>query len=278
MSKRNHHYCCHIRTMILIIVDGQFPIPHNSNRSGGDRVCVCVCTSALNFIYNLLFIITFASCYYLWSLLCFILFLRFSILSFFIFAWIILQVIDIEYIVFLDRWRRRRRKNNLIPLRSHNLVFRVISNFNFRLRFDILRNAKETKWENDREKETKKNDATTLIHKQTPVINYWNGAVLQQADSDLKQIKHFKINQQQQQKYHTNQMIIIVIMNKIEIRTKRNTGKRKQWDFNEKKKKKRQNHEIATIRFFPLYLFLTKECTNWIKSTICMLFKVYWFL
>lgn len=111
----------------------------------------------------------------------------------------------------------------------------------------MRRDRHERRRENEREseKKTQRNDAHS---QQTPVINYWNGAVLQQADSDLKQIKHFETGNN-----NTHQMIIIVIMNKIEIRTERNTGKRKQWDFT-KLGKENISIKLPQSVLFPLSL------------------------
>lgn len=133
----------------------------------------------------------------------------------------------------------------------------------------MRRDRHERRRENEREseKKTQRNDAHS---QQTPVINYWNGAVLQQADSDLKQIKHFETGNN-----NTHQMIIIVIMNKIEIRTERNTGKRKQWDFT--KLGKKHKHKIAAIRSFSSVSQESAQA-EWSPLFVHHSMFLYWFL
>lgn len=178
--------------MILIIVDGQFPIPSSFWWREKDRehTCLCVnewvCMSALNFIYNLLFIITFSFmplftvCFCCWCCVCISVFshsftIRFLLGIFFSFCYCWCCFISFRLNHPSSDWYRMRFTQNktktTIPTKkknrklqpncyiwrvSHNLVFRVISNFNFRLRFDTTN--ERTKYTIRRKKEGERNE------------------------------------------------------------------------------------------------------------------------
>lgn len=115
--QENHHYSCHKRTMIQIIVD---------RRSSTQKTFDGECMRALNFIYNLLFIIMLFQPYYLWLwwllLLCSLLFLFIRF-----FCW------NHPSSVWYQKYIRSKHCSALY------LVFRVISNFNFRFLFNKIR-------------------------------------------------------------------------------------------------------------------------------------------
>lgn len=191
--QENHRYSCHSRTMIPIIVERRT----TQTTFDGERM------SALNFIYNLLFIITLV-----WAIIygccCFVSFFSFIFISF-------------DF--FIYRWNH--------PL---SLVFNVFSSNVLRLHiiwclglflisiFSLLFDTIQNEWTNMK-KWKKRYDVRSHKHLLLILLKL---AALQQADSITNKYKNS----------HRNSIIMAVIM--IRIKSKRNeTEKRKQWDLQE---------------------------------------------